>query len=151
MTKILKYINTKHKELPELSSDLKKLFCSNNALLYKLPELPSNLQQLYIINNSLLERLPELPSSLETLQVSNNLLLEKLPELPYDLEFLLCYSNPLLTTLPRSIIYCKNIKKKYNCSANLYKKYNDLSYLEILPYLVNKKIEYYYYKVIINY
>ena len=150
MTKILKYINTKYKELPELSSDLKKLFCSNNALLYKLPELPSNLQQLYIINNSLLERLPELPSSLETLQVSNNLLLEKLPELPYDLEFLLCYSNPLLTTLPRSIIYCKKLHNPY-IYTNLYKKYNDLSYLEILPYLVNKKIEYYYYKVIINY
>jgi len=152
MSKTLKYINTSYIQLPELPSSLEELYCDNNSLLKELPELPSGLKYLYCNNNLLLTELPELPSNLKHFYCYNNKLLERLPELPYNLKILYCNNNPLLTTLPRSIIYCKNIIYDYNNNNNNnYKKYNDLKYLNSLPYLVNKIIEDYYYKPIMYY
>ena len=129
MSNKLKYINKNYKELPKLTSNLKVLYCDNNSLL---------------------ERLPELPSSLKNLFCYDNLLLTTLPALPKSIIFLDCSGNNLLTTLSRSIIYCKKLIYNYNYCHH-YKKYKDLNYLESLPYLINKCIEEYYYKPIMDY
>jgi hypothetical protein len=100
--------------LPNLSSNLVYLFCSNNQLttlpsslpnslqylncrynkLTLLPPLPVNLTQLYCDNNRLTS-IPELPNNLVSLDCANNELTE-LPKLPNNLQYLKCANNPLV-------------------------------------------------------
>jgi len=128
-------------KLPNLSYliNLTEFNCFNNNLSI-LPILPVNLEKLDCSYNKL-EQIINLPINLKVLSC-NRTYISKFPELPFSLKKFICFSNSLLLTLPRSIVYCKN--------NYYYKKYNQYYYLQELTYLLNYKIENYYYKNIIN-
>ena len=115
-------------ELPNLDKliNLEVLICCFNQLT-ELPNLDKliNLTDLYCKNN----RLTELPN------------LDKLKNLKY----LNCKNNQL-TSLPFSIRKCKKLYI-YNGEYDI----PDYQYIEELPYLVNKEIEKYYNKPILDY
>jgi Leucine-rich repeat (LRR) protein len=111
--------------------------------------LPFNNIRSINFSNMQLTELPNLDKliNLEYLSCHTNEL-RKLPNLDklVNLVWLCCNNNNKLTDLPISIRKCKKLcryKNEYNIP--------DYKYINDLPYLVNKEIEKYYYKPMLDY
>jgi uncharacterized repeat protein (TIGR01451 family) len=108
--------------LPDLNSNLKKLYCNNNYSLKSLPPLPNSLTYLNCSANNVLDSLPKLPDSLKVLYCGSTKI-TRLPTLPNSLDSLNCW-NLLVTSLPT----LPNSLKYLNCDNNIL-----LTSLPVLP------------------
>jgi len=142
--KYLYFTNNKLEELPDLSNllNLCRLYCNDNKLS-KLTNLPINLKILSCENNNITELNLSGLTQLEYLNISNNNIY-LLPNLDIynNLTEIYCNYNNLLS-LPISILKCKKLY--------YYKNYKNYKNLNKLNYLLNKNIEKYYYRQILNY
>lgn len=89
--------NTDVEVLPELPDGLEQLVVKNNFFIKDLPNLPTSLRRLYCNNNSL-QKLPKLPYGLLVLVCKSNVLKE-IPYLPETLILFNCSDNRHLNKL----------------------------------------------------